>query len=71
MIILLLQPVRCGVVVQLCSSQHIILTDVTPRGTAHSMTVVHHYWPVMLCEVSYNALTLLVGRQEEHPACKN
>ena len=38
-----------------------------------------HYWvvycniPCSICRICYafNALTLLIGRQEEHPACKN
>jgi len=27
--------------------------------------------PVMICIVAFSAFTLLVGRQEEHLACKN
>jgi len=28
-------------------------------------------WFVYVFNVAFSALTLLIGRQEEHPACKN
>ena len=33
--------------------------------------MVERYLCAILCNLAFSALTLLVGRQEEHPACKN
>ena len=36
---------------------------------SHSLSLLYHCWDITIC-FAFSALTLLVGRQEEHPACK-
>jgi len=54
----------------LCAFDHVSLTVmVVCAHTKHSDGVMHvTHVPSVLC--AFSALTLLVGRQEGHPACK-
>ena len=42
----------------------------TASTHAHIINLVQYNWPT-ISNSSFSALTLLVGRQKEHPACKN
>ena len=40
------------------------------QTTVSIQLVIMAYFALHLCIYAFSALTLLVGRQEEHPACK-
>ena len=52
----------------------LIIISVTVSGINEHIRFLLTYLPTMVCLMvwyAFSALTLLVGRQEEHPACKN
>ena len=49
-----------------CSGRRKLIKDVYDQDGCEWVNVFFWYWPIC----AFSALTLLVGRQEGHPACK-